>query len=175
MNAAEALKAAQVAGVRIMADGGNLLLDADAPPPLPILKALRRYKTEIVKLLGSGSEGWTADDWRQFFDERAAIAELDGGLPRAVAEARALECCVVQWMNRHGPRPTDPGSGCGHCGEPMSESDSLPFLTGCGHIWLHCSCHGPWIAKLRSEAVEALAAMGTRSGATGQARGADDD
>ncbi len=103
--------------------------------------------------------GWDAADWRTYYDERAGIAEFDGGLPRAEAEGRAYECCVAHWMNRHAPRPTEPESGCVHCREPMPESDALPFLTRGGHVWLHSYCHAPWIARLRAEAVTALAGL----------------
>ncbi len=104
--------------------------------------------------------GWDAADWRAYFDERAGIAEHDGGLSRADAEDRAYQVCVSQWMNRHAPRPTDPEGRCAHCDEPMPESDALPFLTRGGHIWLHSRCHAPWIARLRAEAVTALAGLG---------------
>lgn len=128
MNAAEALKAAQVVGVRITADGGDLMLDADAPPPTPVLDALKRHKSEIVALLASNAEEWSAEEWQAFFDERAGIAEFNGGLPRAEAEARAFECCVVEWLNRN-PEPSDPGR-CAWCGEPdVSGCAVIPFGT----------------------------------------------
>ena len=38
MNAAEALELARAAGVSIEADGGDLLLEAPAPPPPAVLK-----------------------------------------------------------------------------------------------------------------------------------------
>ena len=47
-----------------------------------------------------GNHGWSAEDWKVFFDERVAMAEFDGGLPREEAEARAFACCVVEWLNR---------------------------------------------------------------------------
>jgi hypothetical protein len=47
---------------------------------------------------------WSGEDWRAFFDERAAIAEFDGGLPREQAEARAFTYCVAEWLNRNPPR-----------------------------------------------------------------------
>lgn len=38
----------------------------------------------------TGMETWTADDWRDFYEERAAILEYDGGSPRVAAERMAL-------------------------------------------------------------------------------------
>jgi hypothetical protein len=40
------------------------------------------------------------DDWRVEFEDRAAIKEYDGGLPRELAEAEALAEIVTQIKNR---------------------------------------------------------------------------
>ncbi len=112
----------------------------------------------------AGIAEWDAEDWRAFFDERASIAEHDGGLPRADAERQAFECCVVEWLWRNPP----PASGlawCAHCGQPLGEPgrDGLPYLNGYGgHVWMHAGCHGEWTAQRRAEAVAALAIFGLR-------------
>jgi hypothetical protein len=101
MSAATALRSARQAGVTIATDGDDLVLQAKAPPPQAIIEALRRHKTEIVALLTPATSGraanacaaWDADDWLADFDERAGIAECDGGLNRLEAEALAFECC----------------------------------------------------------------------------------
>ena len=64
---------------------------------------------------GAGEDGWSGEDWRAFFDERAGIAEFSGGVSRKEAEAHAFACCVVEWLNRH-PAPSPPGR-CAWCGE----------------------------------------------------------
>ena len=51
-----------------------------------------------------GDGGWSAEDWQVFFDERAGIAEFDGGLPRPEAEVQAFACCVSEWLNRNPVR-----------------------------------------------------------------------
>ena len=89
MSAAEALKAARAAGVRVGIDGDDLVLEAMAPPPSALLDLLSRHKAGIVMLLRPADEGWSAEDWQIFFHERAGIAEFDGGLPHAQAEALA--------------------------------------------------------------------------------------
>jgi hypothetical protein len=61
-----------------------------------------RHKAEIVVLLRPAEDGWSAEDWQVFFDERAGIVEFDGGRPRPEAEAQALAFCVVEWLN-HKP------------------------------------------------------------------------
>ena len=99
MSAVEALKAARAAGVELAVDGGDLVLSAALPPPAAMLNALSRHKADIMALLLPGGDGWSGEDWLAFFDERAGIAEFDGGLPRDVAESRAFECCVVEWLN----------------------------------------------------------------------------
>ena len=44
-------------------------------------------------------------DWRNAWEERAAIMEYDGGLPKEHAEAAAL-AVTLEAMRRHGIDPT---------------------------------------------------------------------
>ena len=101
MNAIEALKAARVAGIELALDGDDLVLSAASAPPTAVLNSLSRHKTEIAALLRLGHDGWSGEDWLAFFDERAGIAQFDGGLSRGEAEARAFQFCVVEWLNRN--------------------------------------------------------------------------
>ena len=152
------------------------------PRARPSLKALAarvlegaRESVPLSHTLGTGTVGqavassvspdserageWDAQDWQAHFDERAGIAEHDGGLARTDAEHRAYECCVVEWLWRNPPPASGP-ERCAHCGKPLGEPgrDGLPYLTGDGgHTWLHSSCLGDWTAKRRAEAVAALA------------------
>jgi hypothetical protein len=87
MSAAYALKAARAAGVELGLDGTDLLVKAASEPPAKVLDALSRY-------------------WQVFFQERAAIAQFDGGLSRYEAEIQAFGCCVVEWLNRSRVRST---------------------------------------------------------------------
>ena len=77
------------------------MLEAPTPAARAVLDLLSRHKPGIVALLRPGRDGWSAEDWQVFFDERAGIAEFDGGLPRVEAEARAFACCVIEWLNRN--------------------------------------------------------------------------
>jgi hypothetical protein len=99
MSAAEALKAARAAGIKLAIDGDDLLLEASTSPPPAVIDSLTGHKTEIVAMLRSPRDGWSAEDWQLFFEERAAIAEFGGGLLRTEAEAQALACCIVEWLN----------------------------------------------------------------------------
>ena len=90
MSATEAIRAARTAGVRLTADGEDLLLDAASPPPPAVIEKLSRHKAEVLKLLRPVGSGWSAADWHAFFDERAGIAEFDDGLSRSEAEDHAF-------------------------------------------------------------------------------------
>src|SRR5499427_7023578 len=103
MSAAEALKEARAVGIHFEVDGDDLVLEASAPPPSAILEVLSQHKAEIVAVLRPGRDGWSAEDWRSFFEKRVAIAEFDRGLSRT-----ALACCIVEWLNRN-PTPSAPG------------------------------------------------------------------
>src|SRR5215472_1420938 len=160
MSAAEVLKAARAAGIELGLDGDDLLLAAAAPPPASLLDLLSLDKAGIVALLRPGRDGWSAEDWQAYFDERAGIAEFDGGLPRPEAEARAFECCVVEWLHRNF-EPSPPGC-CLACGGGDYAHDALlPHgIEPTGHVWLHSGCWPAWHAGRRAEAVAALKAMG---------------
>ena len=156
MSAVEALKAARAAGIELALDGDDLALSAASAPPAAVLDALSRHKAEIVALLRPGRDGWSGEDWQVYFDERAGIAEFDGGLPRADAEARAFECCVAEWLNRH-PVCSPPGR-CLGCGDNENTYDLLlPYgAEPTGHAWLHSRCWEAWHANRKAKAVAVL-------------------
>jgi hypothetical protein len=104
LSAAEALKTARAAGIRLGIDGDALTLEAPEAPSLGVLDLLSRHKVGVVALLRPAIDGWSAEDWLAFFDERVGIAEFDGGLPRDQAEARAFACGVAEWLNRNPVR-----------------------------------------------------------------------
>ena len=108
MSAVDALTAARAAGVHLSVDGDDLVLEAATSPPPAVINLLSGHKAEVVALLRPAEEGWSAEDWHVFYDEWAGIAEFDGGLPRAEAEAQAFACCVVEWLN-HNPESSPAG------------------------------------------------------------------
>jgi hypothetical protein len=91
MSAGEALKAARAVGIELVLDGDSLVLVAASEPSAVILGALSRHKAEIMAMLRPGCDGWSADGWQAYFEDRAGIAEFNEGLPRADAEAQAFE------------------------------------------------------------------------------------
>jgi hypothetical protein len=162
MSAAVALKAGHTAGIRFEIDGNDLVLEASAPPPPAVIDLLSRHKAEVVALLRPAKDGWSAEDWQVFFDERAAIVEFDGGLSRAEAEAHAFDCCVVEWLN-HNPEhsPAGPCLDCGDCDH--TDDPLLPYGTEIsGRGWLHSSCWRAWHEGRKSEATAFLEAIGIR-------------
>jgi hypothetical protein len=162
MSGREALRAARAVGVEFAVKGADLSLKAPAEPPAAVLDALRRHKAEIVAMLRPGLDGWSSEDWQLFFEERAAIAEFDGGLPRAEAEAQAFECCVVKWLDLN-PDPSAPGR-CAWCGGFESHAPVVPFGTEPGtHTWLHPQCWTEWQKTRRSQAAKTLSRMGIRN------------
>ena len=124
------------------------------------LPALRQSKAEIILLLRPGGDGWSAEDWQAFFDERTAIAEFDGELTRAEVEARAFECCLAEWLIRNAVfSPPERCFGCGGGEQPHDRL--LPVgIGGTGQVWLHSRCQPAWYASRKAETVAALAAMG---------------
>ena len=125
-----------------------------------MLELLALNKAGVVALLRTGSDGWSGEDWRTFYDERVGIAEFGGGLLRAQAEARPFACCVAEWLNRNLVR--SPPGRCLGCGGGEHAHDALlPFGTEpTGHGWLHSRCWDDWHASRKAEAVAALSTYG---------------
>jgi hypothetical protein len=160
MSAAEAIMAACAAGVSLEIDGDDLVLEAPAPPPDTVLDLLSRHKLDIVAQLRPRQDGSLAEDWWAFFDERVAIAESGGRLPRPIAEARAFACCIAEWLNRNPIRSSP--ARCPECGT-AEDADNvlLPFgIEGAAHLWLHSRCWPAWYARRKVQAFAALVAMG---------------
>ena len=100
MSAVRAVMEARTAGIQVGVEGDDLVLEAAAPPPSAVLDLLSRHKAAIVWWLRPGADGWSPEDEQVFFDERAGIAEFDGGLSRPEAEAQARACCMEEQMAR---------------------------------------------------------------------------
>ena len=103
MSAAETLRAARLTGITFDIHGGDLELNAAAPPPTMLIDLLRHHKTGILELLRRERVDWTQQDWEAFFQERAAIIEHDGGFYRATASLNAFEETVDHWLAINPP------------------------------------------------------------------------
>src|SRR5262245_11198205 len=166
MSAFQVLDAARAAGIEVRLDGKDLVLSAASEPPTDILDMLRRHKLSIVALLQGDlrqreqpTEPWGPDDYRCLYDERSAIAQFDGGLPRAEAEAMAFTECTAEWLRRH-PIDSSPDQ-CIECGRPEKTDNPLLAvgLMGANPVWLHCGCTPAWRSARKAAAVTALSAM----------------
>jgi hypothetical protein len=160
MSAAEALKVARAAGIRLGIDGESLTLEAAVPPATAVLDLLSRHKGDILALLRSANDGWSVEHWHAFYDERLGAAEFDGGLSRAKAEAQAFGSCVTEWLNRNSVQSL-PGR-CVLCGRTnLPDAVVLPFGTAMrGHAWLHAECWPAWYRARQLKATTALRGFG---------------
>jgi hypothetical protein len=160
MNAAlDLLEQARRYGVEIRAKGDKLKLKAPKAPPPDLLERLRASKPAILAALSEPAPAWSADNWRVFFDERAGIAEFDGGLSRQEAEALAYETCLMHWVNTSPPDHAKDGT-CPCCGKEIIGNAGIPVLRPPGgNIWLHEGCHSRWLLRRRTEAKKTLIAM----------------
>jgi len=165
------LAEARDAGLDVLVDSDRLVVRGPRSGEAQA-KALLGRKAEVVAHLSGATNyahvhhlvttplaEWTDQEWIDHFQERAAIIQYDGELPRPVAERQALADTINHWLVMHPPPATDDNDGCVHCRQPLGP-DGVPVLAGTAHTWLHSACHHPWFAERGRHATEALRAMG---------------
>ena len=105
---------------------------------------------------------WDAADWQAYFDERAGVAEYDGGLSRPDAESMAYRSCLAEWM-RQNLQTSEPGQ-CAWCQRgDMPGRAVMPYGDAIhGHTHLHGECWPAWYAQRRQAATVALAGFGIK-------------
>ena len=118
MSARDLLQDMLAAGFELDVADGKLLVTPASMLTDELRAALRACKPEVLALLAAERE---AD--AEAFDERAAIMEFDGGLPRAEAEAAARQCVDCE---HYGRRRT--------CLEPVA-AGLLTAEEGFGIVW----------------------------------------
>jgi hypothetical protein len=139
--------------------GPDLVVRGPSAMPESIVRDLARHKMEVIELLGRRRPPSNAEDWFALFHERAAVLEFDGGLTRSEAEARALEHCLVEWLNQYPS--SSPAGHCAWCGNPESTDAAIvPFGVGERHAWLHPHCWPAWHRRRRADALAALRRFG---------------
>jgi hypothetical protein len=155
---------------RVRAAGGEIALVGDgirlrAPASLrdEVISEIKAHRDAFKHVLksevGDANGPWDQEDYRAHYDEAAALAEYDYGLPRTQAEAYAFESTLVEWLNR-SLKPSSPGR-CAVCGSSGQADELVPFGTmRLGHVWLHSHCWSAWQARRRAEATVALAGFG---------------
>ena len=103
---------------------------------------------------------WGPEDWKVFFDERAAIREHDGRTPRQEAERLALEELIEHWRALNPMPASAPEIGCIQCRTGAGGADLLPHVAaGKGHTWIHQHCWRAFDEARRQEARAALEKM----------------
>src|SRR5215213_5732665 len=65
--------------------------------------SVRSDATELQRTTGPECEEDCSRDWHAYFEERAAVREHDGGLPRTDAERLAYEDVTCRWLYSNPP------------------------------------------------------------------------
>lgn len=98
-------------------------------------------------------ENLNRQDWIDFYQERAAILEHDGGVSRAAAERLAHEAVVAGLANAMSTdRPQD---HCSACGSPLAPTAGLPLADKA--VVCDSACHDAHRQKQRDRAEWQLA------------------
>lgn len=138
MDAVTLLRRAHDAGLRIKPVGDQLLVQGPRRAE-PLVRLLAAHKTEVMAALTEGDDragaapgecpaDAEAGYWQDFFNERAAHREWDGGHSRADAERLAFGEVIVEWHRRYGARP-DPFR-CAGCGDDLPSTGGLALCDG---------------------------------------------
>jgi hypothetical protein len=137
--------------------GERLRIVSDDPVPDELLTRLRAAKSEVIDVIRRRMR-WAPQDWRDYFDERAAILEHEAALPRAEAEAVALGHCIVKW-HALNPPPDRGSHACCFCGQ-QAGVDALVVLAGDGHLHpiVHARCHDLMRKKRYADATAEITA-----------------
>jgi hypothetical protein len=132
------LRRAHDAGLRVKPVGDQLLVQGPRRAE-PLVRLLAVHKAEVMAALAEDGDRAThassecpaaaeAGRWRDFFAERAAHREFDGGYSRAEAERLAFGEMILEWHHRYGARP-DPHR-CAGCGDDMPSEGGLALSDG---------------------------------------------
>lgn len=102
---------------------------------------------------------WDAEEWQSFFDERAGIAEYDGGLPRPEAERSAYQSCLAEWEDQN---PVQSSSDrCCVCGKQEGRDTALLAIgLNPNQVWLHDVCWKIWREDRLKQAKACLDRLG---------------
>lgn len=100
MTPSETLRVARCAGLRLEIEDDDLVIQSASRPAAELLQLVAAHKAGILALLRCAAGPWTSAEWLTFFQERAAIAEFDGGLSRADAEQVAMAEVVALAQNK---------------------------------------------------------------------------
>lgn len=135
-DAAALVARAAAAGVRLSLDGERVRLRAEAAPPASLVAELRVHKLAVAPQRGASAEPapleplplepqpWAAADWRELFNERLAVAMVDGEQPEAEARRTAWQDTVTRWCLMH------PGAARDQAATALRELATAPNVGG---------------------------------------------
>jgi hypothetical protein len=132
------LRRAHDAGLRLKPVGDQLLVQGPRRAE-PLVRLLAVHKAAVMAALAEVDHSRSATSrelstvaeaeyWKDFFAERAAHREFDGGYSRADAERLAFGEMILEWHRRYGARP-DPHR-CAGCGDDMLSEGGLALSDG---------------------------------------------
>jgi hypothetical protein len=161
------IREAEAAGLNVRVDGDKLVIRGPrlaesiarrliAHKP-KVLAALRRPRTPAVPV---GTIADEATDWRELFNERAAMRQFKAGYGRRMAERLAWGECVEAWCEQH-PALHAP-TRCAGCGGVLGR-EVLDLPDGARVHWQanrEFLCLVAYGDARRRRAVAALAALG---------------
>jgi putative DNA primase/helicase len=161
MDGMNLLQKAHAAGLAVAAHGGRLVIRGPRRAG-PVARLLIEHKPEIMAVLADADSPPTdhAADWRELYEESAAIRQFEAGYPKPIADRLAYGELTEKWCERH-PAQTDPNR-CAGCGG-MLGIDVLSLADGARvhfepHREFRCLIDYGLVRKRR--AVAALAKLG---------------
>jgi hypothetical protein len=109
MSAAQALKEARAAGVRLGIEGDDLVLEASAPPPAAVLDLLSRHKADVLRMLRP-AELRSQDASKSFADPNRFLVEIPHGFAVARwsrdADVATIARCILGTL-KYEPHAVD--------------------------------------------------------------------
>jgi len=109
-NVADLLAELDALGIRLEADGDRLCFRPRDKVTADLAARMKAHKGELLALLATRKTAgrllevaatWPAD-WRELWEERAAIAEYDGNMPRPLAEDWAFHLLLSAVLAEQG-------------------------------------------------------------------------
>jgi hypothetical protein len=169
MNAAEVLAVARAASLCLAVDGAELVLEACGPPPPAVLDLVRAHKAEIIAAISAANAMLPPSpasqkiddavvDWRDWYEERAAIRQFDGGYSREEAGRLAKGEAEDRWHRAHGERT--PRNLCAGCRRPIGSAEPLDLIDGNRIHLVDLDCLIRHENRWRPVAAQALKLMG---------------
>jgi hypothetical protein len=105
VNAADVIKEATAAGIRIAIKGSGLSLEAATPPPPATIELIAKYKAEIIDLLRSGRDGLA--ETRHQPPSLQELVEAHGGYDKITTDAwERFDAEMKLWRQAYARRPT---------------------------------------------------------------------